>query len=103
MTTLERLQAWYTRQCNEDWEHLYGVKIDTCDNPGWWVRIDLKDTPLESVPFARLAEDVDDDGFQQGPRWLDCKLIDGVWNGAGDETKLERILDIFLAWAERPE
>jgi hypothetical protein len=23
-----------------------------------------------------------------------------IWQGAGDETKLERILEVFLAWAE---
>jgi hypothetical protein len=23
-----------------------------------------------------------------------------TWHGAGDETKLQRILEVFLAWAE---
>jgi hypothetical protein len=100
MTTLERLQAWYTQQCDELWEHRYGIKIQSCDNPGWWVHVDLKGTPLESVPFQRIAENVDTAGFQQGQRWLDCKITDGAWEGAGDETKLERILDVFLSWAE---
>jgi hypothetical protein len=26
---------WYTKQCNGDWEHSYGIRIDTIDNPGW--------------------------------------------------------------------
>ena len=100
MTTLLRLQEWYTRQCNALWEHQQGIKIESCDNPGWWVHIALKGTPLESVPFERIAENVDDAGVQQGTRWLDCKITDGVWEGAGDETKLERILEVFLSWAE---
>lgn len=39
-------QAWYASQCNGDWEHQYGVKITTLDNPGWTVQIDLNDTAL---------------------------------------------------------
>src|SRR5437899_754667 len=100
MTTLVQLQAWYTRQCDGLWEHEQGIKIESCDNPGWWVHIHLKGTSLEGVPFERVAENVDAAGFQQGPRWLDCKLRDGVWDGAGDEGKLETILEKFLFWAE---
>jgi len=100
MTTLQRLQAWYTGQCDGLWEHSYGIKMESCDNPGWWVHINLMGTSLQSVPFERAAENVDDAGFQKGPRWLDCKITDGVWHGAVDETKLETILTVFLSWAE---
>lgn len=41
----------------------------------------------------------DPNGFQLGPHWLMCRLRDGQWHGAGDETRLEEILSIFLAWA----
>jgi hypothetical protein len=41
---LERLQRWYLGECNGDWEHSYGVRIDTLDNPGWIVTIDLHET-----------------------------------------------------------
>lgn len=33
-STLERLCSWYSQKCNGDWEHSYGVSIDTLDNPG---------------------------------------------------------------------
>jgi len=101
MTTLLRLQQWYTHQCNGDWEHRRGIRIESCDNPGWWVHVELKGTILERVPFEKIAENVGVDGFQEGPRWLSCHVEDGVWNGAGDETRLERILDVFLSWAEK--
>ncbi|MBC6448487.1 Imm53 family immunity protein [Actinokineospora xionganensis] len=26
-------QRWYQSQCDEEWEHELGVKIDTLDNP----------------------------------------------------------------------
>ena len=31
----QRLQKWYKSQCNGDWEHSFGIKIETLDNPGW--------------------------------------------------------------------
>lgn len=103
MTALVRLEHWYARQCNGEWEHHSGVTIQSCDNPGWWVKIELKGTALEQVPFERVAENVDEANFQKGDRWLACDVTDGVWNGAGDETKLERILEVFLSWAERQQ
>lgn len=44
MTTLKRFQRWYEVHCDGDWEHEEGVLIATLDNPGWQVRISLRDT-----------------------------------------------------------
>jgi hypothetical protein len=96
---LRDLQRWFARQCDGVWEHHHGVRIETCDNPGWWVKVDLSGTGLESRPFQRIAENVDAKGFQQGNRWLNCYVDGSVWNGVGDETKLSVILQSFLAWA----
>ncbi len=52
MNALEELQNWYLSECNEDWEHSYGVKIETLDNPGWSVTINLEDTYLETIEFT---------------------------------------------------
>jgi len=51
MGLIEQIQAWYAAQCNGDWEHQYGISIDTLDNPGWCVTIDLTRTSLENVVF----------------------------------------------------
>ena len=40
---LNRIQDWYKINCDGDWEHSYGYKIETLDNHGWSVIIDLKD------------------------------------------------------------
>jgi len=100
MSTLERLQAWYALQCNGVWEHSSGVLIETCDNPGWWVKVNLLGTSLESRAFTEVAEGIDPEHFALGPRWLSCRIESNTWHGAGDETQLERILETFLAWAE---
>lgn len=101
MTTLQRLTAWYASQCDGKWEHRQGVSIQSCDNPGWWIKIDLKGTRLYSKLFEQVAENVDERGFQLGTSWLSCRVTDGVWHGAGDEKRLEQILSLFLDWAER--
>lgn len=100
MSTLSELQAWYQDQCNDVWEHRYGVKIDTCDNPGWWVKIDLADTPFERKRFDSISVNVDSNGHQTEASWLTCEVIDSVWEGAGDPTRLEEILRLFLDWAK---
>jgi hypothetical protein len=97
---LVRLQAWYARQCDGEWEHNHGVTVQSCDNPGWLVKVDLNGTSLAEQPFIRVAENVDAEGWQRSEQWLDCHIAEDVWSGAGDENKLERIVEIFLSWAE---
>lgn len=100
MSTLSRLQAWYAAQCNGAWEHEHGVSITSCDNPGWWVKINLAGTALEKRSFPEVAEGVNGERHQTGPRWFNCRVEADSWTGAGDESQLERILEAFLQWAE---
>ena len=87
--TLERLQHWYAEQCNGTWEHQYGVAIDTLDNPGWSVTIDLQGTNLELVSMNPFAEDRGEND------WIHCKIEGGQFIGNGDPLKLKTILDLF--------
>ena len=56
MDSIQWLQSWYQEQCDNDWEHQYGIKIDSLDNPGWVVTIDLAGTPLEDASMPPLGE-----------------------------------------------
>lgn len=101
--TLVRLQRWYLSNCNNEWEHAFGVHIDTLDNPGWIVRIDLMDTPLASRPFDRIEvgeqpSNYDDAGRQLGPWWT-CWVDDSCWCAACGPESLEQALGVFLDWA----
>jgi len=91
---LSRLQRWYSAQCDGDWEHCRGVRIETLDNPGWLVKINLKDTPLEAAEFAEVRK-LDDER-----EWLDCRVTDGAFRGAGGPHMLGAILEIFVRWAD---
>ena len=99
MSTLSDLSAWFQQQCNGDWEHAYGISIQSTDNPGWWVTIDLRDTPLEHRPFVPVLRGDFASGDPQPP-WLHCRIKDSVFHGAGDVQQLETILEIFLAWTQ---
>lgn len=94
MSILIWLEKWYQSNCDTEWEHIYGVKIDTLDNPGWSVKIDLLNTPLEGKAFENVNVDNGDDD------WIVCRVVNNVYEGAGDPLKLEEILRVFKEWAE---
>jgi len=106
-SVLERLQTWYLSQCDDEWEHGYGVDIGTLDNPGWTIEINLTDTGLAKALFDRIEEGEDDDNFdddgrQIGP-WMVCWVEEEVWHAACGPQSLERALTVFLDWAEKNE
>ena len=73
------------------------MKIDTLDNPGWLVKIDLTGTELEHTEFVPRVEE------RSESDWINCKIKDSVFQGAGDTSKLETILGVFLDWAVQHE
>jgi Immunity protein 53 len=38
---LEIIDAWFKTLVNGDWEHHNGIKIETTDNPGWMITLNL--------------------------------------------------------------
>lgn len=93
MDVLNWLQEWYRQNCTDKWEHFYGVKINTLDNPGWYVKIDLADTTLENKKFSEIKIDNGDND------WIFCKVENSIFEGCGDSTKLTALLETFQDWA----
>ena len=94
--TLTWLQAWYSMQCDGDWEHGHGVSIETLDNPGWRVRIDLagtaaRDRPLDPIESHRSEHD-----------WLVVRLDGSTFEAACGPLNLGEALHTFRLWAEGP-
>lgn len=100
MNALLQLQDWYFANCDEDWEHGQGVRMESLDNPGWTLSINLVDTVLEGVPFDIYEYGLDRDDHD----WVHCKVKDKKFMAAGGPKKLEEMIEIFLAWSrgERP-
>ncbi|MCE0556156.1 immunity 53 family protein [Motilimonas sp. E26] len=86
--------AWYASNCDEDWEHSFGVKIYTLDNPGWSIEVDIAETKLSSKRFDETAID------RSESDWIYCIVPDGVFKGAGGVSNLEELIQVFLNWAE---
>lgn len=64
---LNWIENWYRENCDGDWEHNYGIKIDTIDNPGWAITIDLINTKYSGLKIEKISiEDNQDDWFTYG-------------------------------------
>jgi hypothetical protein len=89
---LARLQQWYSHQCNGEWEHSWGISIETLDNPGWLVKINLQGTDLESKTLSKITH-------QRSERdWMSCWTENSIFQGAGGAGNLTEILETFLSW-----
>ena len=88
------MQAWYAAECNGEWEHTYGIVIETLDNPGWRLRVDLAETSLRNEDFEALARET------SPQNWIDCRVKDEAFLGHGGARNLEEIINVFLDWAE---
>lgn len=102
---LRWLEQWYAARCDGEWEHAYGVTIETLDNPGWIVRVDLVGTPLEprstpdQIVYQEGVTDADDPNTPSS--WIVCRVRERQFQGAGDPSRLREILRRFRAWIDR--
>jgi hypothetical protein len=94
---LFRLQQWYARHCDGDWEHDSGIQIDTLDNPGWIIKINLAGTELEGRSVQPITHGLGDDASID---WHSLSLKGNTFEAAGDPSKLMLLLKTFLDWAE---
>ena|SRR2546429_6151978 len=95
MDALMHLQEWYANQCDGDWEHIFGIKIETLDNPGWRLKIDLKETDLEGRAFIPISRNVESESD-----WVVAHVENGRFEGAGDPLNLSEMLAIFIDWTK---
>jgi len=100
MSAIIELQNWYLSQCNDDWEHTYGIEIGTLDNPGWSLLIDLSDTDLGEVSYPETSYGIGDSAESSGNDWVVTKIESGKFIGYGGPHKLEELISIFLVWAK---
>lgn len=67
---------WYAQQCDGEWEHEFGVKIESQDNPGWGVYVDLGEASALAKPFPDISITRSD------LNWLHCTLKSGTISGS---------------------
>lgn len=91
---LKGLQDWYFSQCNGEWEHGYGISIGTLDNPGWSLKINLKDTSLSNRAFDEIAFD-----GENANDWYLCRVQNHVFEAFCGPMRLPDVITNFLNWA----
>jgi len=97
MSVLEDLAAWFQAHCDGDWEHGEGITIESLDNPGWRLSIELADTELEHVAFTERKENLEHES-----KWLRCWRDGTRFEAACGPTRLQDAIRVFLDWARQP-
>jgi hypothetical protein len=67
------IAKWYSEHCNGEWEHEFGFRISTLDNPGWYIEVDIQRTELEGRLSGRCAVSDASDSWLQ--HWSDGKTL----------------------------
>jgi hypothetical protein len=93
--TLDWLTRWYESQCDGLWEHGYGIAIGTIDNPGWSLKIELRDTALDGRTLDRIMHD-----YEHETEWWTCWTENNEFHGAGGPQQLAPMIRAFRDWAE---
>ncbi len=86
INNLEWLQKYYLECCNGDWEHTYGIKLDTLDNPGWTLLIDLDDTMLENEELSKIKIE------RSEHDWIICKVENKKYDACGGPENLTEMI-----------
>ncbi len=89
---LSLLEEWYAARCDGDWEHSWGVKVDTLDNPGWTISIDLNGTKAESKSLERLKIVRDE------RNWIHYWIEKKVFEIRCGPLNLTEAVQIFVSW-----
>lgn len=91
------LENWYKTQCNGDWEHAYGIRIETLDNPGWKISVSLENTKWENeILEMKQIENSESD-------WYAFGIKEKNFIGAGDPAKLDYLIGLFRKFIEEKE
>lgn len=93
-TAFEWLQQWYAGHLDGEWEHQNGVRIETLDNPGWSLSVDIGETELRERAFAPVVVE------RSEHDWIHARVGDGRFEAFGGSGNLPEMVAIFRSWAE---
>ena len=93
---LAQLMEWYASQCDGDWEHEYGISIQTLDNPGWRLKINLAGTEHQDRILEHTVRDIVSD-----TSWSDCWVEGTQFHAACGPRDLPEVINFFMKWIAR--
>jgi hypothetical protein len=81
--------------CDGEWEHGKGIRIETLDNPGWALALELDGTDLEEGTFETISiRRTEDD-------WVDCRIEGSEFRGFCGPNNLQEVLEVLQRWVEQ--
>lgn len=87
--SFEWLQRFFLSNCDGEWEHERGCKIESMSDPGWIFQFDLTGTPHDRKALEELED-------RTGPLvWLKCKVENGVFEAQCSPKRLNECIDIL--------
>ncbi|MFJ2027030.1 immunity 53 family protein [Streptomyces sp. NPDC087897] len=89
------IQSWYASNCDGEWEHEFGIRMATTDNPGWHIEIDVSETELEGVRIPRERCELPEGG------WMIAWSDGTVFQAACAPGALGDVDALFEHWAEK--
>lgn len=96
---LARLQDWYASNCDGDWEHSSGIKVESLDNPGWLIRLDILGTWAEGRVLDRVIVETSEDDWLH--YWSDGVSMHAASSPQRLRDALRAVLDQLSAWQLR--
>lgn len=87
---IEKLQSWYSSQCNDVWEHSFGIEISNIDNPGWKIKITGANSKSNlNINIERSDTD-----------WIVINADDTAFQAYGGSLNLQELLETAAKWLE---
>ena len=90
--SLSALEKWFAGQCDGEWEHGYGVRIESLDNPGWRVHVGLHGTKKQNTALTRITLTRSQDD------WLSYWVENEIFEAACGPGNLSEAIDAFASW-----
>lgn len=94
---IQWLSEWFSSQCDGDWEHEFGVRLETLDNPGWRLCVDIVGTGVEGRVLPRSKADLG------SGRWLWTSADGESYEASCDVRSLRELLAAFRRFVASPE
>lgn len=86
---LNWLMNWYNTQCDGNWEHDYGILIETTDNPGWSIEINLQNTSVNDLEIPWGYHQINETS------WYGYKIENSLFTASCSPLYLENLITIF--------
>ncbi len=97
MEIIDWIQNWFKENCDGKWEQGEGILINTLENPGWEVEIDISNTSIANIDLSWI---LNENGKHD---WYGVKIENQKFNASGDAGKLEFLLNLFREMIEKIE